>query len=218
VQVYKSDTMRPSGEPIRTAEDVYTMVFSRDGRILATGGVSGTVELWDTDTGAPRGQPMTGDGQPVSSIAFSSDGQLLAAGDDDYTLRLWDTGTFKPVGNRMRLDSTPMAVAFSLDGRTLASGGNSGTIQLWDVGDQSKLGAPLTGHWNSVMSLYFSSNGKRLLSASLDGELREWPILPPTPDLLCAKLTRNMTRDQWNEWVSPEIKYRTVCPNLPEAE
>ena len=53
----------------------------------------------------------------------------------------------------MRLDSTPLAVAFSRDGRTLASGGDSGTIQLWDVGDQSKLGAPLTGHSDSVMSL-----------------------------------------------------------------
>ena len=38
-----------------------------------------------------------------------------------------------------------------------------------------------------------------------------------SPDALCAKLTHNMSRKQWNQFVSPEIDYIPVCPGLPEA-
>ena len=72
VQVYKSDTMRPVGKPILPVEESFGFAFSRDGRILATGGVSGTVELWDTDTGAPRSKPMKGDGQGLCGASRSA--------------------------------------------------------------------------------------------------------------------------------------------------
>jgi hypothetical protein len=32
---------------------------------------------------------------------------------------------------------------------------------------------------------------------------------------LCNKITANMSRQQWNKWVSPDIPYVTVCPGLP---
>jgi len=28
-------------------------------------------------------------------------------------------------------------------------------------------------------------------------------------------LTENMSHKQWNEWVSPDIEYIKVCPDLP---
>jgi len=37
------------------------------------------------------------------------------------------------------------------------------------------------------------------------------------PELLCDKLTANMSREQWHDWVSPDIPYITVCPGLPIA-
>ena len=32
---------------------------------------------------------------------------------------------------------------------------------------------------------------------------------------MCAKLTTNMSRQQWRDWVSPDIDYIKVCPGLP---
>jgi hypothetical protein len=34
---------------------------------------------------------------------------------------------------------------------------------------------------------------------------------------MCAKLTTNMSHQQWNDWVSPDIGYIKVCPDLPVA-
>ena len=42
-----------------------------------------------------------------------------------------------------------------------------------------------------------------------------WPGPAAWPDLLCTKLTRNMSRAQWREWVSPDIDYIELCPGLP---
>ena len=83
---------------------------------------------------------------------------------------------------------------------------------------RTQLGAPLTGHTQSVFSLDFSPDGTKLLSGSEDHTLRVWPVPAASPDGLCDKLTHNMSRQQWNAWVSPAIAYIKVCPNLPVSD
>jgi hypothetical protein len=49
----------------------------------------------------------------------------------------------------------------------------------------------------------------------MDNTLRLWPAPKIWPNLLCAKITRNMTRKEWREHVSPDIPYTCQCPGLP---
>jgi hypothetical protein len=46
------------------------------------------------------------------------------------------------------------------------------------------------------------------------------PVIWPGPTRwiseLCARLTRNMSHDEWREWISDRIGYETQCPDLPE--
>jgi WD40 repeat protein len=221
VQLYDTNPMRPVGQPIREEQPISAVEFSRDGEVAATGSKDGTIRLWDSDTGAPIGRPMKGKGY-VTSAAFSDDSHRIAVGYMSYSLQLWNTDTFQPVGQLMGLDSIASGTAFSPDGHTLASGGDDGTIQLWDADDQSAMGAPFTGHTTYVTSLEFSPDGTKLLSASGDHTIRAWPVparsLEAARDALCAKLTHNMSRDQWNEWVSPQIDYIKACPNLPDSD
>lgn len=64
-------------------------------------------------------------------------------------------------------------------------------------------------------SMAFSADGSKVVSGSEDGTLRLWPGPTVWMDLLCAKLTRNLSRKEWREQVLPDIDYIEQCPGLP---
>ena len=57
----------------------------------------------------------------------------------------------------------------------------------------------------------------RIASDSVDNTVRVWPVYPDAISAMCAKRTTNMSHKQWREWVSPDIAYIKVCPDLPVA-
>ena len=99
------------------------------------------------------------------------------------------------------------------DGRHLVSGGVD-ALRFWDAQTGQPIGAPLTGHEGWVLSVAVTPDGRRLVSGGSSG-LRFTPAPDAWPDELCSKLTRNMSRTEWREWVSPEIPYVRQCPDLP---
>ena len=58
-------------------------------------------------------------------------------------------------------------------------------------------------------------DGTRIASGGADKTLRLWPTYPDPTSAMCAKLTTNMSRQQWRDWVSPDIDDTNVCPDLP---
>ncbi|KAH2148396.1 hypothetical protein KXW33_005324, partial [Aspergillus fumigatus] len=75
---------------------VWSVAFSQDGQLLASGSDDKTIKLWDPTTGALK-HTLVGHSDSILSVAFSQDGQFLASGSDDETIKLWDptTGNLK---------------------------------------------------------------------------------------------------------------------------
>ena len=95
----------------------------------------------------------------------------------------------------------------------IVSGSDDNMLRLWDAGSGKPIGEPLKGHTNSVLSVAFSPDGKRIVSGSDDSTLRRWPTPEAMEAIVCAKLVRNMTREEWKVWVG-DLSYRRQCPDL----
>ncbi len=65
------------------------LVFSPDGTILINGHNSGTIQLWDVETG-DRIAVLDGHTQEVETLKFSPDGETLVSTAQDGTIFLWD--------------------------------------------------------------------------------------------------------------------------------
>ncbi|KAF8294121.1 WD40 repeat-like protein, partial [Clavulina sp. PMI_390] len=164
------------------SDGVWSVAFSHDGAVLASGSIDHTIQLWDVQSHSPKGDPLRGHSGWVKSVAFSPDGAVLASGSYDETIQLWDVQSHSPKGNPLRgHNGTVMSVAFSHDGAILASGSYDNTIQLWDVQSHSPKGDPLEGHSNAVWSVAFSPDGAVLASGSDDETIQLWDVQSQTP-------------------------------------
>jgi WD40 repeat protein/serine/threonine protein kinase len=174
---------------------VRAVAFSKDSNTLATGNNSGTIKLWDVNTGEERLSIKTpanpGGNSTVSSLAFSADGKSLAStGSND--VRVWDVGTGKELRN-LNGESYPQGHAspfpsvafgpdgrlhlgetFSRDGKMIASVGN-GRVSLRDSATgQEKI--KLRGHRGDVTTMAISPDGKTLATAGNDGTVMIWDV------------------------------------------
>jgi WD40 repeat protein len=215
VRLYNADTGQQVGSPLTGHHGgVNTVAFSPDGHRLASGGDDDTVRLWNVDTGQPLGAALTGHTDKVVAVAFSADGHRLATASWDATIRLWNADTGRQIGAPLTGHSGNVtSVAFTPDGHQLASAGYDNMVRLWNADTGQPIGAPLAGHTGPVNTVAFSADGHHLASGGDD--LRIWPGPAAWPEILCDKLTANISDQQWRDWVAPDIGYIRLCPNLP---
>lgn len=118
----------------RMISGVFSLAFSPDNRLLASGGwgFSGysAPMIYDVATGE-RVSTLLWDAS--RAIRFSPDGQRLATGDEFGKVSVWDLGSRSRIMEKEAHGGIVSLVMFSPDGRSLISGGCDGGLKVWDV-------------------------------------------------------------------------------------
>ena len=172
-----------NGTMLPSAEFVNNLVFSPDGRTLASASELGTIWLWELNTGnlmttlieheAGADERTVGWDNKIG-LAFSPNSTLLASGGMDGQVMISEVGT-NPIPSPLTGQHAwrVKALTFSPDGRYLTSGSRDNSIRLWDV----KIGTEFTilrGHAGEVNVLASAADGTTLISGSIDGTILLW--------------------------------------------
>jgi WD40 repeat protein/serine/threonine protein kinase len=141
------------------------LAFAPSGEVMASGGKSGHIVLWDTASWKPVGvkMPVRGD---TWSLAFAPDGKRLLAAMEDSTVQVWDvTNPENPLieGTLIGHREGVSAVAVCPGADFFATGSFDKTIRLWNMNGE------LIGVYDAggpVTVLKFSRDDARLLAGT----------------------------------------------------
>jgi len=157
----------------------FSVRFSADGTLLASGGVDSTVKIWRVSDGALLQTLLIGDELTpnVFTVSFSPDGQFLAAGTDALRrIKVWrvsDWTLFRSFsfGNEIfgygqsNLAWTPDSV-YVTGGRTVYP--TPLTIRFWNVTTGALAGEFTDNTERAIYSIAFRPDGRALAYAASD--------------------------------------------------
>lgn len=194
----------------------YGAAFSRDGRWLAVGLLSG-IQLWHDGRRGTLIARSDADavGESVA-LAFSPGDRALASGDARGTVAIWAIGGSTEPKRVVRAhEGAVTALAFTADGRVLVSAGADGTVTLTEIASGSRLGSRIPGP-NATVDALAVTNAGALVSADERGQVAVWDRLLLSEDLaawrarVCRLTGRSLSREEWDVLV-PGRRHRSTC-------
>jgi WD40 repeat protein len=159
--IYDTTTGEPILPPFKVDSNLRSVIFSRDGKLVATGGQA--LQLWNVETG----EEFESLDIDVYSLALSPVGTCIAAGCAGRYL--WDGNDRKDGSYNIRvinlelskISYTPI-IPFRRERIRRLKG------EVWP--------SPFEGHKGDVFSVAYSADGKRIASSSDDWTVRVWDV------------------------------------------
>ncbi|KAJ2881204.1 hypothetical protein IWW38_005827 [Coemansia aciculifera] len=153
-------------------EELHSIAVSRDGQLLAVGGQSNTVKVFDAETGEAI-YTLAGCLKGINHVEISSDGALVLAASSDHTARIWRLDTGRQVKSLTGHIGSVVTAKFNGDASRVFTYSQDRTVKVWDTARGLCLKTLFTVSSCHDLDL-LDSDGARIVTAHLDNSIRVW--------------------------------------------
>ena len=151
--------------------DFRTLAFSPDAKLLAVGGRSGKIRIWNMSDQTVMAD-VPAHSQRVRSLIFSSDSTALLSAGEDGLVCLTPISQGFAGFSLPRMPCRILAIALCGENQ-LAVAGSDNRVHLWNLKTREQLGV-LGQHAGSITTL--DCAGDTLISGGYDTTLRVWTL------------------------------------------
>ena len=164
-----------NGSRVVTAGKEFDSILAADIRpgfdIVATGGPSKLLKLWDTQTGEQL-QSIKKHTDWITALDISPDGILLASGDRNGGVWVWEAETANEFHTLRAHQAGITSLAFRSDSNLLGTASEDGTVHFWEMNNGNEV-KKIDAHPGGVTAFAFAKNGT-FVTAGRDNKAKLW--------------------------------------------
>ena len=160
------------------------------------------------------------DMRQITSLELNPDGTKLAFGGLTGYVIMYDLLKNESIQELYGHTARISDVDFSNKGDLVVTSSWDGTMQMWNMNNLDDLPYYFTDNGqNYVWDVDFSPDDKYLVVGTRGGVLKKWAVSnADLSEQICQHLTRNMTEEEWDRYVSDEVDYRTTCESITNRD
>lgn len=191
---------------------IRSISLSADNKFLAGGADDGRILLWDIATNqliTLRGEDV----YPIYSVAFNKNGTLLASGDIKGGIKLWNPYAHKIVKVLKNHTARVVDITFSSTNDLMTSSSYDGTAYIFDTRFINNPPIVIKEPATWILTVAFSNDNKKLIMGTNKPDyIFSMPAQTKVmSDLLCGKVSRGLTTEEWNFYIGNDVKYEKPC-------
>jgi len=216
----KYSDLSTAKEVINSKEKITSLDLNQNGTMLAGAGANGNLYLWDIAKNYAATTIKMSKG--LSAVKFAPDGRQLIVGDLNGVLYVVSNGLIirTLAGHSSQIED----IDFNHAGTFMASASKDHTVRLWNFRQLNQQPILLSDHdwaWTVAFTpddsqLMVGINTVRQTAKGVDQTIHAYPTdFEVMKDILCAKVTRNMTQEEWDIFVAEDLDYEKTCENYP---
>ena len=210
-------------EIIKPKEKIHTIAMSNDGRRLAGAGASGTLYIWDIMNNYAETIAYK-DNSDLTAVTFAPDNRQIIFGNEEGEVKVITIDANLPPRRLTGHIAHIEEIVFNNAANFLATTSRDHTVRIWNWNKLAEQPIVLRDvdqdEW--VWSATFTPDDEQLMIGvhsrveKSKETIHVWPTKIGTmASSLCSYVGRNMTKDEWTNFVGADLPYEKTCDNYP---